>query len=332
MKPRERVPLTVAVGAYDQVRDLADAALQPEGVELTCLAFPKIEEVFYRFVNFREFDAAEMSLAVYTALLSQGRDDFVAIPAFPARSFRHSAFYVRADGPVREPADLRGRTVAVPAWAQTAGVWARGLLVHEFGLELAEIAWRQAGVTEAGRKEPVELNLPPGVVVEPADRTLDELLVDGEVDAVISARPPASFVRGDAAVRRLFDDVEAVEAAYYERTAIFPIMHVVALRRDVFDRNPWLAAQLLHAFEEAKRRSLERALEATIPHYPLPWAPSHARAARALIGDDFWPYGVDANRGTLETFLAYAFEQGVCRRLLTVDELFPPGVQTTFKV
>jgi 4,5-dihydroxyphthalate decarboxylase len=306
------VPLTAAVGAYDQVRDLA----APEGVDLTVLTFTKIEELFHRFLDVGEFDVAELSLAVYCALVSQGRDDFVAIPAFPARSFRHSAIYVRAGGPVREPADLRGRTVGVPVWAQTAGVWARGLLVHEYGLELAEIAWRRE------REEPAEVDLPPGIVVEPAERGLDELLLDGEVDAVICARPPASFVQENPAVRRLFDDVEAVEAEYYERTGIFPIMHVVALRREVHDEHPGLAAQLLAAFEDAKCRSLARALEGTIPSYPLPWAASHARAARALFGDDFWPYGVDANRTTLETFLAYAFEQGVCRRPLAVEELF----------
>lgn len=327
------VRLALAIGDFDHVRDLTSGTVVPKGIDLTCLVFEHVEEIFFRFLNFGEWEVSEVSFGAYAARISQGYEDLVAIPVFPARSFRQSALYVKRDGPVTVPADLAGRRVGVPAWSQTAGVYARGWLMHQHGLRLEDIAWFQAGLDQPGRTEPVEVDLPEGVVVTPVpDRTLDEMLLAGELDAVISARPPLSFERRHPDVRRLVEDVVGVEEEYYGETGIFPIMHVVVLRRDVFDAHPWTAMNMLQAFEQAKQRSLARVLEATVPRFPLPWADTHAEHARELFGEDFWPYGVEANRPTLEAFLSFAAEQGVCRRQVAPEELFPAQVLTEFKV
>jgi 4,5-dihydroxyphthalate decarboxylase len=327
-----KVPLTLAISEYDHVRELTSGAIEPEGIALTCLNLP-IEEIFYRFVSFREWEVSELSMAKYVALVSQGDPTLAAIPVFPSRIFRHSGFYVRRDGGVRQPSDLAGRRVGVPEWAQTAGIYARGALMHEYGVRLADIEWCQAGVNQAGRVEKVELKLPPGVRLTPVpDRTLDQMLLAGDLAAVITAHPPASFKAGHPDVVRLFPDFLTVEEAYYRKTRIFPIMHVIAVRRDVLARHPWVAMNLYRAFDEAKRRSVARALDANAPRFPVPWVFEHAARARRLFGEDYWPYGIEANRPTLEAFLRFADEQGVTHRLLGVDELFPAEVRSTFKI
>ena len=243
---------------------------------------------------------------------------------FPSRVFRHSSIYVRSDGGITAPEELAGKRVGVPEWAQTAAIYSRGLLAHEYGVDLASIHWHQAGVNEPGRREKVALELPPGFrLTVVADRSLSDMLLAGDLDAVLSARPPAPFIAGDPRVRRLFADYRDVELAYARKTGIFPIMHVVALRREVYDRDRWLAMNLFKAFDEARRRSLERAADITASFFPLPWIPDELRRARELFGADPWPYGVEANRTTLDAFLSYAFEQGVCRRRLTVETLVP---------
>jgi 4,5-dihydroxyphthalate decarboxylase len=317
---------------YDHVRDLASGAVRAEGVDLTWLTLT-IEEIFYRFTRFREWDVSEMSMAKYAALTAAGDSALAAIPVFPSRVFRHSAIYVRRGAGVAAPVDLAGRRVGVPEWAQTAGIYARGALVHQYGVPIEDVEWVQAGVNQPGRTEAVELTLPPGVrLTRVADRTLDGMLRAGELDAAISAHPPASFSAGHPDVARLFPDPVPVEADYWRKTGIFPIMHVVAIRRDVFDRHPWVAMNLCAALEEAKRRSVARALDVTAARFPVPWGYAHAASARALFGDDLFPYGVEPNRPTLEAFLGFAHEQGVCRRRLAVEELFPREVRSRFRV
>ena len=327
-----RVHLTLAISDYDQVRELTSGAIEPEGIELTCLNL-SVEEIFYRFVSFREWDVSELSMAKYVALTSQGDASLAAIPVFPSRIFRHSSFYVRRDGAVREPADLAGRRVGVPEWAQTAGIYARGVLMHQYGVRLEDIDWYQAGVNQPGREEKVDLRLPPGVRLTPVpDRTLDQMLLAGDLAAIITAHPPTSFKARHPDVVQLFPDVIAVEEAYWRATGIFPIMHAVAIRREVLSAHPWVAMNLYRAFEEAKRRSVARALDWSAPRFPVPWVSEHAARARALFGEDFWPYGVEANRPTLDAFLRFAHEQGVAHRRPAVEELFPAEVRSTFRV
>jgi 4,5-dihydroxyphthalate decarboxylase len=324
--------LTLAVSDYDHVRDLVGGRVRAEGIELTCLTL-SVEEIFYRFTSFREWDVSELSLAKYVSLVGNGERSLVAIPVFTSRVFRHSAIYVRADGSVREPGDLAGRRVGVPEWVQTAGIYARGALQHQYGVALADVAWVQAGVNEAGREELVAPALPPGVSVEAVgDRTLQDMLVAGDLDAVISARPPQRFLDGDERIRRLFDDPRAVEEAYYLETGVFPIMHTVALRREVLDAHPWVAGNLLTAFTEAKDRSLERLRDVNASRLPVPWSHDLGRRAADLLGPDPWPYGVEANRPTLEAFLRFGHEQGVSERALEPEDLFPPPVRRGFRV
>jgi 4,5-dihydroxyphthalate decarboxylase len=327
-----RLPLTLAIGEYDHTRDLVDGTVPVAGVDLNVLRLP-IEEMFYRFLLQGEFDVSEVSLGKIAALAAQDDRRFVPIPVFPSRVFRHSSIYVRSDAGIAKPEDLAGKRIGVPEWAQTAAVYSRGLLAHEYSVDLASIHWHQGGVNEPGRREKVALDLPPGYrLTVVADRSLSEMLVAGDLDAVLSARAPAPFAAADRRVRRLFAEYRDVELAYARKTGIFPIMHVVALRREVFERHRWLALNLLKAFDEARRRSLERAADMTASHFPLPWVPDELGRVRELLGGDPWPYGVDANRATLDAFLGYALEQGVCRRRLTVDELFPPDGHETFRI
>jgi 4,5-dihydroxyphthalate decarboxylase len=326
------LPLTLAISEYDHVRDLVSGRVKPEGIELRALVLP-IEEIFYRFTLHREWDVSEMAMGKYVSLLSQGDTSLTAIPVFPSRMFRHSSIYVRSDGPVKTPADLRGRRVGIPEWAQTAAIYSRGLLVHQYGLALADIAWVQAGVNEPGRTEKVALKLPAGVAVErPAEKTLNGMLLAGELDAVMTAHAPAAFEAGDIRVRRLFEDFMPVELAYWRATGIFPIMHCIAIQSRVHEAHPWVAMNLLTAFEAAKRRSVARVFEARASRFPIPWSSERASLVAPLFGGEYWPYGIEANRVTLEAFLAYAHEQGVCHRLLTPEELFPPEVASAFKV
>jgi len=327
-----KVPLTLAIGEYDHVRDMFDGTVRVAGVDLNVLRLP-VEEMFHRFLVGGEFDVSEVSFAKIAALAAQDDARFVALPVFPSRVFRHSSIYVRSDSGIDRPEQLAGKRVGVPEWAQTAAIYSRGLLAHEYGVDLASIHWHQGGVNEPGRREKVALELPAAFHLNVvADRSLSDMLLAGALDAVLSARPPAPIIVGDPRVRRLFADYRDVELAYVRKTGIFPIMHVVAMRREIYERDRWLAMNLFTAFDQARVRSLARAADLTASFFPLPWVPDELRRARELFGGEPWPYGIEANRTTLDAFLAYAFEQGVCRRRLTPESLFPPELQATFRI
>jgi 4,5-dihydroxyphthalate decarboxylase len=326
--------LTCALGDYDQIRDLALGRVRPHGIDLRVLNF-NVEEIFFRFHDRAEWDVSELSMGMYTSACSRGDRRFVALPVFPSRVFRQSAFYVRSDGPIREPQHLAGRTVGIAQWSQTASIYARGYLSEMVGVPLSRIRWIQAGVNDPGREEPSTLKLPADInLTGVADRSLNDMLLSGDIDAIISARPPRSFVAGDPRMRRLFPDYPAAEAAYFEQTGIFPIMHTVAMRRDVYEANRWIARNLTVAFEEAKNRSVARLRDMTAAHVPLPWVSDlFERVERGLFpAGDFWPYGLEANRRTLDAFLRYAFEQGVCHRLLRAEEIFAEEALAQIKV
>jgi 4,5-dihydroxyphthalate decarboxylase len=312
-----KLPLSLAISPYEHTRDL-----RPEGIELNVLDLP-IEEIFYRFTNFREWQASEMSFGKVISLMSQPRPEIICIPVFLSRVFRHSAIYVKPG--IKAPKDLEGKRVGIPEWAQTAGIYVRGMLQHEYGVDLARIKWFQAGVREPGRVEKVKLNLPPGVSIQPMpERTLADMLGKGDLDAVISAR--------EVPGTRLFQNYRTAEAEYWKKTRIFPVMHVLAIKRDTYERDRWIAMNLFKAFEEAKNRSLARVSEFGLSHMPMPWVPDHVRQWRELAGEDFWPYGIEPNRPTLEAFLQYGFEQGVATRRLKVEELFAPETLERAKI
>jgi len=314
-----KLPLSFAIGPYDHTRDL-----RPEGIALTRLDLP-IEEIFFRFTKFREWDVSEMSFGKIISLMTEAQPPIIALPVFVSRVFRHSAIYLADPKKIRTPKDLEGKRVGIPEWAQTAGIYVRGMLQHEYGVDLAKIDWRQAGVREAGRVEKVELRLPPGVKIKAMpEHTLAGLLAAGELDAAISARDPGG--------QRLFPNHRELEAEYFRKTGIFPIMHVVVLRREAYERDRWIAMNLFKAFEEAKDLALERIADIGASQVPLAWVADHARQWQAIAGQDFWPYGLERNRATLEAFLQYGFEQGISRRRLKVEELFAPETLERAKI
>ena len=326
------VSLSMAVAAYDHVRDLVNGRVRPEGIELTAMELG-VEEIFFRTSTFQEWDIAEFSMAKYVSMLSNGTAPFRAIPVFPSRVFRQSAFYVATASGICSAEDLVGRRVGIPEWSQTAGIYARAFLQHQCGVRLADIQWVQAGVNQAGRHEKVTLSLPEGINIKAvSDRSLNEMLLAGDLDAIITAREPESFIAGDATIARRWPDYRAMEQSYYESTGIFPIMHVIVVRNQALDSAPWVAMNLLRAFEEAKANSLNRL--STIVNSPIaiPWSLHAYQLAQKVFGDDLWPYGLDANRRTLDAFLQYSHEQGVTQRRLSAEELFPHEVTKMFKV
>jgi 4,5-dihydroxyphthalate decarboxylase len=327
-----RLVLSIAISDYDQVRDLTEGRIRPEGITLLPMRFA-VEEIFFRFVKFREWEVSELSFAKYVSLRSQGDESIVGIPVFPSRMFRHSSIYIRADGPVSRPEDLAGRRVGVPEWAQTAAVYSRGALARQFGVDLRSIHWVQAGVNEPGRVEKVALALPDGLTLERRpDTSLDAMLLAGEVDAVLSAHPPRSFLAGDPRVLRLFPDPESIERQFFATTGVFPIMHLIGIRAEVVQRFPWVCGNLFAAFDAAKQAAVARAREFTASRLPFAWAQPAADRAAALMGGDPWPYGIEANRTTLEAFCTWAAEQGVAHRRLAPEELFPPEVQAQVRI
>jgi 4,5-dihydroxyphthalate decarboxylase len=328
-----KLRLSFAISEYDHVRDFTNGDVLAEGIEIVPMSFP-VEEIFSRGMRYGEFDVSEMSMGNYLARVARDVDAFTAIPVFPSRMFRHSCIFVRRDRGITAPADLAGKRVGVPSWRQTATIWARGILAHEYGLDLASIAWLQAGIDEPARPETAAERaltaLPPGVTLQPQPgRSLNELLLAGEIDALIAARPPQAFLDRRPEIVRLFADYRAVEEAYFRATGIFPMMHVIVVRRDVATAHPWAARNLYHALVEARRRAIERALDHNAARLPVPWSNRHAEEMAQLFGPDFVPYGLAANRRALEAFAAFAFEQGVAARPVSPEELFARELHDT---
>ena len=316
------IPITLACERYDRTEALRDGRIRPAGVDLTYLP-QQVEETFFRMARFREFDAAEMSLSSYVIGLTRDAP-FVALPVFPSRLFRHSGIYVSGASGITEPADLVGKRVGVAEYQLTANVWIRGILADEYGVPVESVSYRTGGLHQPGRPEKLKVHLPPDVRVEPigAGQTLSEMLATGEVDALYSPRTPGSFTRGDRGVRRLFDPAGPAEEGYFRRTGIFPIMHVLVLRRDVYERNRWLARSLYDAFEQSKALCEQGIDETAAARYMLPWLHDEVARTRAVLGEDYWPYGLEKNLDVLRTFLRYSHEQGLAVRKLEPEELF----------
>lgn len=326
-----RINVTLACHLNDRTRDLATEAVRPTGIDLTFLPF-EVEETFWRMLSHQEFDAAEMSMSSYMMARDQGSPALIAIPAFPSRFFRHSCIFVNAAAGIEEPADLTGRKVGVPEYQITAAMMVRGVLQHQYDVHPEDVVWYHGGEEDAGREEKVEIDLPDGVELHsiPADRTLSGMLADGDLDALVTARTPSSFGRDE--VERLFPDYKAVEREYYRTTGTFPIMHCVVLREDVYEEHPWVAMELYKAFERSKRNCLDRIADTTELVSALPWLHAEVEETRALMGEDYWPYGVEPNRDVLETMTTYSHEQGLTTERLSVDELFAPNTYDEFKV
>jgi 4,5-dihydroxyphthalate decarboxylase len=322
--------LSLACSECDRTQGLRDGSVPVEGVSLTCIGLP-VEEVFHRMARFAEFDAAELSLSSYVISLHTGKP-FIAIPAFPSRMFRHGGIYVNSRAGIAQPADLIGRTVGVAEYQLTANVWIRGILQEHYGVPVTSVTYRTGGLHAPGRTEKLPLSLPDDVRVEPigARQTLAQMLVAGEIDALYTPRTPAPYAQGRPEVRRLFGDAAAEEARYFARTGVFPIMHTVVLRRARYARHRWLARALLKAFEQARRQALDGIDETATLKYMVPWLPGEVARTRELLGDDYWPYGLEPNQRALDTFLRYSFEQGLARSRLSPADLFAPETLDDF--
>jgi 4,5-dihydroxyphthalate decarboxylase len=318
---------------YDRTRALMDGSVRPDGIDLTYLNLP-VEETFFRMLRHREFDVAEMSLSSYTVSMFREPRPFVAIPIFPSRFFRHNSIYINASAGIREPKDLVGKRIGTPEFQMTAPVWIRGILSDHYGVPVDSVTYWTGGEEEPGRDEKIKLDLPSTIRVQPIGptQTLAAMLASGEIDALHTARMPSTFAGGRGKVTRLFPNFREVEQQYFRDTGIFPIMHAIVIRRDVYEHNRWIAQSLFKAFVEAQRQTYDDLYVTAALKAMLPWLTDHVEETRALMGDDYWSYGFARNRPTLATFLRYHHEQGLSKRLLTPEELFAPETMESYVI
>jgi 4,5-dihydroxyphthalate decarboxylase len=329
----KRLRLTLACWPYDRTRALADGSVRMEGIDLTYLPL-EVEETFWRQARFQEFDASEMSLSSYVKTLNSDKPPFIAIPVFPSRSFRHSCVFVSAKSGIREPEDLKGRRIAAPEYQMTAPVWIRGILADDFGVKITDAQHFSGGEEEPGRVEKLKLDLPSHIRYSPIpeDKTISRMLADGELDAFVTARAPSTFYSEPEKVKRLFPDYVEREKDFYKRTKIFPIMHTVVIKRDFYNENPWVAQALYKAFSRAKDICMEGLRQTHVLANMLPWLVSHVEEAKRELGEDWWPYGLEANRHVLDTFLRHHHEQGLSKRRFKPEEIFARETLVSFKV
>jgi 4,5-dihydroxyphthalate decarboxylase len=326
-----KLSLSVAVGPYDRTRALIDGSVQIDGVEPACMMLSP-EEIFFRALRHAEFDICELSLSSFTVKTAQGGGPYVGVPAFVSRAFRHTSIYVRTDR-IKAPGDLKGKRVGLPEYQLTANVWARAILQDDYGVNPSDIHWIRGGIEHAGRPEKISIDLPEDVRLDnaPEGKTISELLAEGEIDGFIAPRPP-SLPKDTPNVGWLFADPVAAAKDYYKRTGVFPIMHLVGVRRTLAEQHPWLPGAVFKAFSEAKDKALNLLADTSATKVTLPFVEERLKEARDLMGDDFWAYGLDANRKTLEVFLRHHHAQGLSSRLVTPEELFHPGTLESFKL
>jgi 4,5-dihydroxyphthalate decarboxylase len=327
------VPITIACGSYDRTRAIRDGRVKVEGCDVTYLPmYP--EEIFHRAFKFQEFDVSEISFSSYIRTVSAGTAAYIGVPAFVSRIFRHSGIYVRKGAGIEKPEDLRGKRIGLPEYQITAVVWMRGMMQHEYGVKPSEIHWRSGGQEQAGREERTPLKPIPGLDLKaiPHDKTLVGMLRDGELDALFTARAPSSFLAGEPHIARLFPNTRKAEVAYYKKTKLFPIMHLIGIRKSLAEKYPWLATSVYKAFCEAKALAMIDLRDVNALMVTLPWLEAETHETAAIMGDDFWKYGIDENRPDIEALAQYIHEQGLADRKVKIEELFHPSVFDISKV
>ena len=327
--------LTVSLGCcdYDRTRAIFDGRVGIKGCNVICDPIEP-EEAFHRAFKFQEFDISELSLSSHMMTTSRGENDYVGVPAFVSRLFRHSGIYIRTDRGIDRPEDLAGKTIGLPEYQITANVWIRGILEDEFGVKPSDILWRSGGLEDPGRDERSPLRLPPEIDLKPipGDRTLSEMLAEGELDGVIGARAPSCYLQGAPKIDRLFPDFRDVERDYFKRTGIFPVMHIIGIRKSLAEAHPWLPVNVYNAFVEAKRMCMAELGQIGHLYTSLPWGVAEFHDAQALMGEDYWRYGIEENRPELEALTRYSFEQGLSARKISPEELFARPVRELFKI
>jgi 4,5-dihydroxyphthalate decarboxylase len=320
--------LSIATTDYDHFRDFRLGTVKAEGIDLNWLNLSH-HECFARFTANREFDLSELSFAKFSTQVTRKDSDIIGLPVICSRLFRFSSFYVNKNSGIKSVKDLIGKKIGSPEWAHSAAVYMRGWLHNDMGVKLSDVHWYQAGANASGREEKVEITLPAGVrLTRVADKSLSQMLAAGEIDCAIIARPPTCFLEGHADVQRLFPDFLEMEDAYYDKTKVWPIMHIIAMKKQIVEEHPWVARNLFNAFLESKRRSVERLLDPAVSRYPLAWLSSYARKMRDKFDGDPFPFGIEENRATWEQMALYTFQQGIAHRQFKPEEIFPAGMMT----
>lgn len=321
-----KLTLSIAMGDYDRTRPIHDGRVQIDGVDpVTLLLTP--EEMFFRVFRHEAFDVSEMSFSSYCVKLARGESAYVALPVFLSRAFRHTSVYIRTDRGIDSPADLKGKRIGIAEYQLSANVWVRGILEDDHGVKPSDITWIRGGMDTPGRPEKIAITLPDDVHMEPAPEgdTLNAMLARGDIDGFIGPRWPRCYGEGHPHVGRLFGDSIAAAEDWYHRTGIFPVMHLLGLRRSLAEAHPWLPGTLVKAFTESKRVSQEALADTSATKVTMPFVEDNLARARTLIGPDPWTYGVKGNEATLEAFLDYHYRQGLSPRRLALDELFHPA-------
>jgi 4,5-dihydroxyphthalate decarboxylase len=327
-----KLQLSVAMGDYDRSRALFDGRVQIDGCDPVYMLLSP-EEMFFRAMRSRDFDITELSFSSYLVKHSRGDSPYIAVPVFLSRAFRHTSIYVRKDR-IKRPQDLKGKRIGVPEYQLSAIVWARAILQDDYGVSPEDVTWVRGGIDTPGRPEKIKLDLPPGVKIEsaPEDKTISDLLHEGQVDGFIAPRPPSGAAAGNPDCAWLFDDPTAVAKDYYRRTGIFPIMHVVGIRKELAQQHRWLPAAVFKAFSESKARALALLADTSATKVTLPFVEEQLKAARETLGEDFWSYGVEKNRRTLEAFVHHHHAQGLSARKMALEELFDPSTYESYSI
>jgi 4,5-dihydroxyphthalate decarboxylase len=325
--------LSIAMGDYDRTRAITDGRVKIDGVVPVCMQLSP-EEMFFRAFRHEDFDVSELSISSYCVSVAKGDPHYIAVPVFLSRAFRHTSIYVRTDRGIDKPKDLIGRRIGIAEYQLSANVWVRGILEHDFGVKPSDINWVRGGMDTPGRPEKIRLDLPADVKIEqaPPGATLNQMLADGEIVGFIGPRWPRCFDEGHPDVGRLFPDSITAAADHYKRTGIFPIMHVVGVRRTLADAHPWLPGALLKAFSEAKELALEALNDTSATKVTMPFVEDNLDIVKHLMGEDYWSYGVAGNEKTLDAFCEMHHHQGLSPKRLTVDELFHPSTYEAYSL
>jgi len=321
-----KLSVSVACAAYDRTWPLISGRVPIEGCDVNFVVMDP-GEAFVRAYRSQDFDITELSASSHILTTARGDAPYIAVPAFVSRVFRHSSFYIRTDRGIRSAKDLRGKTVGVTEYQMTAGLWARGLLSDDFGVRAQEIGWRRGGMDQPGGAERTPIKLSADIDLQSIGegKTLSGMLIDGELDAIIAAHAPAPFLRHSANIGRLWPDFRAAEEDYFRRTGLFPIMHLIGIRRSLVEQHPWLGPSVLKAFTRAKEIALEEIEDVGISRASLPWLPSDVARAKEVMGVDIWPYGYPANKNAIDCMLRWSVEQGLSHRAVKPEELFAQG-------